>query len=284
MLINVQTHDGYMLKGKLSLPENDKVIEKLIIIIDGAGPTTYNNRFHTELFTDKGIACFSFNKRGVDVTDDPPYYTINYDEYETYTPLNSIEDIYNIIKTLKKIERLAMCNILLNGWSEGTILAPLFAAKYPNLVNGLFLCGYSNVNLKDMQIWQCSKFDGGDALLAACFNAVEQNDNQWLKNNIGVTAQWLKGHYGLTSNKHLLPKLDLSIHIFHGTSDGFCDVQGAYDISEAFTQSNKQNLTVNIFDNHGHGLETDGCSDGKTSDGTNLSDGMKSFLNAIANF
>ena len=280
MLINIKSYDGYIFKGKLSLPESNGQIQKLVIAIDGAGPNTYNNGFRipTEFFTDKGIAYFSFNKRGVDVTDEPPFYKINHKEYRTYIPSNSIEDIAHIIKTLKEINRLATCKVLLNGCSEGATLAPLFASKYPDMVNALFLCGYSNVNMKDMQIWQCSKIEGGNALLQDCFSAVERKDNKWLMNNMGLTSEWFSEHYKLACNNDLLPTLDLPIYIFHGTLDGFCDVQGVYRIRDIFAKLGKSNLSVNIFDNHGHGLESSDSSDGK------ISDGIKSLLKAIYKF
>lgn len=279
MIISIKTYDGYTFDGRLSLPDDGEV-SKLVIDIFGAGPNTYNDGFRipTELFTNNGIGYFSFNKRGVVITNESPFHKVNPDEYKTYSPSNSVEDICSIIKTLKGMERLKMCKVLLNGCSEGAILAPLFALKYPDMVDALFLCGYSNVNMKDMQKYQCSKFENGNAMLEDCFNAVERKDNEWLINNMGVTSEWLSGHYKLTGNKDILPALDLPIFIFHGTSDGFCDVQGVYDIEDTFTQLGKSNLSINVFDNHGHGLEVIGSSD------ENLSDGRKSLLNAIYNF
>ena len=92
--------------------------------------------------------------------------------------LNCIEDIFYMIKTLKRKEQLSNCDVLLNGWSEGTVIAPLFALKYPDMVNALILCGYSNINMKDLQKWQCSKIEGGNEMLENCFSAVERKDNE----------------------------------------------------------------------------------------------------------
>jgi pimeloyl-ACP methyl ester carboxylesterase len=146
------------------------------------------------------------------------------------------------------------------------------------MADALFLCGYSNVNMKDMQIWQCSKIDGGDAMLEACFNAVGRKDNEYLMNHMGVTAEWLSAHYKLTSNQDVLPKLNLPIYIFHGTADGYCDIRGVYEINNTFNRLDKTNLTVHVFDNHGHGLEVIGASD------DSISDGIETFLNVVYNY
>jgi pimeloyl-ACP methyl ester carboxylesterase len=262
------------------LPEGDGNVLKLVISVDGAGPTTYitvadNYKFPVKLLTDKGIAHFSFSKRGVEVTNEPPFYVINHEEYKTYFPLNSVEDIRNVIETLKSIKRLSTSRILLNGWSEGATITPLFASKYPDMVDALFLCGYSNINLIDLQTRQCAKIDGGGAMLYDCFIAIERKDNDWLINKMGATAEWFKGSYNLISNKELLPTLDLPVYIYHGASDGICDVQGVYDIKDKFIESGKANLTVNIFDKHGHGLEMSGLSE------DSISIGMKSLLDEI---
>ena len=284
MLININTYDGFSFKGRLLLPEGEGAVSKLVIALDGAGPKTYNDGFPASLLTAVGTAYFSFNKRGVAETDEPPYYTINDDEYKTYYPTNSVEDIHAIVMTVREINRLSKCKILLNGWSEGATIATLFAQKYPELTDALFLCGYTNLSLKETQKWQLSKLEGGDKLLAECDDALERNDREWFRKNMGVTPEWYADSMSLNGNCEVLPSLNLPIFIFHGASDGYCDVQGAYDIRDIFIRLRKKNLAVNVFDNCGHGLETAGLSDGKTSNGINLSSGMKALINTMCNF
>jgi predicted esterase len=255
-ILKIKSFDGYMLKGKLTLPKNDGNISKLVIHINGAGPNTYHIDFFPEYYANNGIAYFSYNKRGVYEDENPSSIKeINENEYKTYLPSSSVEDIFCIINILKNTERFNDSIVLINGWSEGTIIAPLFVMKYPNIVKAIFLMGYSNVNLKEMQIQQCSKIDGGNKMLENCFNAVEQKDNKWLMNNMGVTSEWLSEHYELTSNNDILPKLDMPVFIFHGESDGYCDVKDVYEIKDTFLKLGKTNLSVNIFEEHGHGLE-----------------------------
>ena len=332
-IIEVTSFDGYTFKGKLTLPKGAKNVSKLVIYVNGSGPHTYDNRSDTfnvfdifaNKFSDCGVAFFSYNTRGVDVSSKPPLYkTINEDEYQTYLPLNSLEDVYHMIITIKRNERLKNCAVYLLGASEGTIIAPLVAEKYPNIVDGLFLWGYANQNMKDILIWQNtggpsmvfyrnyfeadeqgrvsreayesdpynvissilanSAFESidtnGDGYiteedffpiwknvvgydLEELLSAIERRDDGWLKNNYGVinghsvlplTAAWFLQHFTLRSNMEVLPNLNLPIYIFHGTLDQSVDVREVYKINERFKELGKNNLTINIFENHSHDL------------------------------
>ena len=162
-IIEIKSFDGYSFKGRLTMPEGTKDVSKLVIFVNGSGPNTYLNRrtgfdyfdFYAYEFPDRGIAFFSYNTRGAEIGSDPPLYTeINYDEYQSYLPLNTVEDIYHMITALKENERLKDCRVYLLGWSEGAMIAPLAAEKYPDLIDGLFLAGYLNQNMKDVLIWQ----------------------------------------------------------------------------------------------------------------------------------
>jgi pimeloyl-ACP methyl ester carboxylesterase len=279
MILTIETYDGYTFKGRLSLPKGEGDIPKLVILLDGAGPKTYNSDFciFSEFLTDKGIAYFTFSKRGVNITDGPPYYTINKDEYKTYVPSNSVKDIFSIINAIRELKCLSQCKVYLLGCSEGAIIASLFATKYPDVVEALFLIGYSNINIKDLQKQQCSQIEGGDAMLGECFDAIERKDNELLLSKFGLTAEWFLESYNLKSGGELLPTLDLPIYIFQGMSDFMCGVQGVYDIEDEFIKLGKSNLTVNIYEKHGHGLEEIGSKSGE------LSEGRKSLLNTINN-
>ena len=161
-VIEITSFDGYTFKGRLTMPSGGN-ISKLVIYVNGSGANTYDNRrsgfnyFDTfaDEFSNRGIAFFSYNTRGVDIGDNPPLYnTINDEEYLSYLPLNLVEDVYYMIKSIKENDRLKDCKVYLLAWSEGTIIAPLVAEKYPNMIDGLFLAGYANQNMKDILIWQ----------------------------------------------------------------------------------------------------------------------------------
>lgn len=88
------------------------------------------------------------------------------------------------------------------------------------------------------------------------FSAIEQNDDNWLKDNypVRLTTAWFHEHFNLPSNSEVLPKLDLPIHIFHGTCDANVSVNGVKDIEEKFKKLKKKNLCTHIFENHDHDL------------------------------
>ena len=175
-IMEVESFDGYMLKGRLSLPGGAKNVSKLVIYVNGSGANTYLNRrtgfvyFDTFAgeFSKIGAAFFSYNTRGVDLGENLPMYNeINEEEYKTYLPSTSVEDIYHMICAIKENERMENCEVYLLGWSEGTIIAPLVAKKYPDKVDGLLLAGYANQNMKDILIWQNT---GGSSYTWFCGN------------------------------------------------------------------------------------------------------------------
>ncbi len=168
-IMKITSFDGYPLECKLFLPEGDDQIDKLVIFVHGTGPGTVDNRdvyegielnmFRTfsDEFLKRGIALLTYSQRGIYATDTPPlFYDMNVEEYKTYLPLNTVEDLHYLIGEMKKAKRLKNSKIYLLGASEGTIISPLFAKKYPDEVDALFLWGYANENLKDITIWQFS--------------------------------------------------------------------------------------------------------------------------------
>lgn len=161
-IFEVTSFDGCKFKCRLTYP-SDRIIDKTVIYVNGSGANTYDNKrdgFHyfdlfSNEFSGRGIAFLSYSTRGCETGEKPPIYVdINYDEYKSYLPLNSIEDVYCIIKAVKEKQGFENCRIYLLGWSEGTIIAPLIAEKYPGSTDGLLLAGYVNQNIKDVLVWQ----------------------------------------------------------------------------------------------------------------------------------
>ena len=166
-IIEIQSFDGYTLKGRLTLPGTE-TIDKLVIFVNSSGPHTYDTRrdfgagvenhndFYASRFQSQGIAFFAYNTRGIDLGDTPPlFFTMDDEKYETYLPSTSVEDIYYMINYIRASDlRLNNSRVLLLGHSEGAIIAPLVAEKYPGLIDGLFLAGIPVDNLRDVLIWQ----------------------------------------------------------------------------------------------------------------------------------
>lgn len=86
--------------------------------------------------------------------------------------------------------------------------------------------------------------------------AIESGDDKWLEKHypVRLTSMWFHEHFKLSPNSEVLPRLNLPIHIFHGTHDASCPVKGVEDIQEKFKKLGKNNLITHIFDKHDHDL------------------------------
>lgn len=84
---------------------------------------------------------------------------------------------------------------------------------------------------------------------------VTNNDWFWIRSNyFNITPQWFKSHFKLEPNKTRLLRLNIPIHIFHGTEDANVPVENVYDLYERFEICNKPNLTIHVLEKHDHDL------------------------------
>ncbi len=177
-LLKIKSFDGYTLTGKLDLPVNASTVSTLVIFVPGTGPNTYDNHRlvggkefnYYDLFAKelgkRQVGFFRYNTRGVDIGTNPPMYdTIDKKEYVKYTPTNQAQDIEAMITELKKNEKLKDAKIVLLGWSEGTIIAPLVAERNKVEVSSLMLAGYCNEKMQDIIEWQLS---GASSMIFYC--------------------------------------------------------------------------------------------------------------------
>ena len=168
-LLTITSFDGYSFYGRLNMPGCYRPVSKLVIYVHGSGANTYYNRLYlpgigvvnyfdpwAEMFVAEGVAFFTYNVRGVSITDDWPYREIDIEAYRLYLPHNSVMDIYHMISALRENSRLANAQVLLLGMSEGSIIAPLFVEKFPEMVDGLFLMGVPIDGMYDVIRWQTS--------------------------------------------------------------------------------------------------------------------------------
>ena len=181
-LVTTTSYDGHALTGRLCLPTGEKMVEKLVLYVNGTGVNTYENRrvspmlrfkyfdYFSDHLSQDNVAFFSYNTRGIKLTDTDPYYSIDWDIYSTYTPQNIAKDVISFIKALKQEERLKAADIILLGWSEGAIIAPLAALEPDNGIDALLLAGYPEMNMRDILSWQMDGAQGYFAL-ATYFDA-----------------------------------------------------------------------------------------------------------------
>ena len=185
-IVKIKLSDGEMLTGKLELPADSSHIQRLIIYVHGTGPGTYLARrkfgeleftyfdLFTQEFTKRGVAFFTYNKRGYEVGDTPPdYETIDREKLAKVVPSSEVQDLNSVIAFLKADKRLQDTKIALLGWSEGTILAAMTAERNKD-VKALLLVGYVNDNLFDVIKWQ---YSGISTMIKFCRH-FQPKDNQ----------------------------------------------------------------------------------------------------------
>ncbi len=177
-VIKLKSFDDYELTGKLDMPKGAQEVPTLVVFVPGTGPNTYDNHrligkiefnyydlFAQELGS-RGVAFFRYNTRGVEAGSEAPTYAkVNKEEYKKYTPENQAKDIEAMITGLKKDSRLKNAKVVLLGWSEGTIIAPLVAERRNVDISSLMLSGYCNEKMLDIVEWQLS---GDSSMILYC--------------------------------------------------------------------------------------------------------------------
>lgn len=164
-ILQIPSYDGYLIEGRLAMPEGGKA-DRLVIYVNGSGPNTYDNTrqldetktftyfdLFREEFTKRGSAFFSYNTRGARVSQEPPVFTEVDDLlYREYTPQASVKDVVAMVEYLKRQPGLKDAKIILLGWSEGTLIAPLVSLK--TQVDGMVLCGFMYNDMMTILDWQ----------------------------------------------------------------------------------------------------------------------------------
>ena len=169
-MLKIQTAGTEVVVGRLSLPS---VGFKNVLVIDvpGSGPNTYENRRRigrtTEVryhdlfaaeFARRGVAYFSYNTRYTEVDENTPptFDRVDKARFWTITPAERTQDLESIVRHLRKDPRLARCQVLLLGWSEGSIIASLVAERKQVRIDGLFLAGVPADDAYSTILWQHS--------------------------------------------------------------------------------------------------------------------------------
>jgi alpha-beta hydrolase superfamily lysophospholipase len=174
-IIKFRFADGDATEGKLSLPADAANVRVLVIYVHGTGPATYLNKrkggnvefsyydTFAEEFNRRGVAFFTYNKRGVTLGDQPPVYEIiDREKFKKVVPSIEVKDLQTYISTLRKDKRLKKTKIVLLGWSEGSVIAAMAAEDKKNKIDALFLAGYVHDNMSDVIKWQNT---GGSAIV-----------------------------------------------------------------------------------------------------------------------
>lgn len=262
-ILSVKLSDNEIIKGKLELPKDSSNVPLCILFIPGTGPNTYLNKrqsgnisfnyydLFAREFNERGIGFFTYNRRGVEIGDQAPYFDkIDTAKYKKYTPQQEALDVEEIISALKNHPRLEHAKIALLGASEGSIIAAMVADRKKAEVDGLLLFGYANDNIQDIIKWQLS----GKTSIINLRKYFDKNNDQIWNNYFRVTGKWMKAHFALEANKTRLLRIDIPIYIFQGIDDANAPVEGVFEIKKKFSEAGKTNLHCYTFEGHDHDL------------------------------
>ncbi|MEZ6102108.1 MAG: alpha/beta fold hydrolase [Pirellulaceae bacterium] len=168
-IIELTLDDGEVIKSKLYLPDRAEHVKAIVCIVHGTGPNTYEDprevagkrfKFYDMIGDElvrRGLGCFTFNRRGVEIGEQPPNFdTVDREKFRKGVPSVEVNDIGTMIATLRKRPELSNARFVLLGFSEGTMVASLVAERKENDIAALMLVGYAHENLYDIIKWQFS--------------------------------------------------------------------------------------------------------------------------------
>ena len=180
--ITFTSHDGYPMRGKLTVPNTTRPYAVVVYVQAAEGMTVDMKRplpngtfnyfdLYREKLPEIGVGFFSYEGRGVTMGDSPPRYeTIDRDVYNTSTLDNKVRDVLSAVSAVLKQKDVDPAKIFLMGASEGTLLAAEAAARAPDQVRGgLVLYAVLSSTLKDMLKFQAA--DGPFLVINSVFDA-----------------------------------------------------------------------------------------------------------------
>jgi len=176
------SHDGYPMRGKLTVPNSARPYPVVVYVQAAEGMTVDMKRplpngtfnyfdLYREKLPEIGVGFFSYEGRGVTMGDTPPRYeTIDRTVYNTSTLDNKVRDVLSAVSVVLKQKGVDSTKIFLMGASEGTLLAAEAAARAPDQVKGgLVLYAVLSSTLKDMLTFQAA--DGPFLVINSVFDA-----------------------------------------------------------------------------------------------------------------
>lgn len=233
-VVNTTAHDGVAITGRLCLPAGRESVDKVVVLVNGTGISTYEMQglqppfrykyydYFADVFAQDGTAFFSYNTRGVTLAEEFPFYTVDEALYNTYTPQNCARDVAAFIREIRQNPATAQAKIILLGWSEGAIVAPLAALEPDSGVDALLLAGYPEENMEDILVWQ---LDGPQTLFyyTLVFDAQGQDHI--------TREQYEADPYGVIGVSPLV--YDLSFDELDANKNGVVDLEDFADLPRA---------------------------------------------------
>lgn len=121
---------------------------------------------------------------------------------------------------------------------------------------------FPDIEFEDLDIDQDGKISQNDFSLQLSeykfqvFQAIENNDDQWLKENyaVTITSRWCKEHFALPNVSTAMCSLSIPIYIFHGEEDANIPISDIKKIAADYKKEGKDNLHIFTFPKHDHDL------------------------------
>ncbi len=121
---------------------------------------------------------------------------------------------------------------------------------------------FPDTEFEDLDIDQDGRITQNDFALqlseykAQVFEAIENNDDEWLRENytVTITSRWCKEHFALPNVSDAMCKLSMPIYIFHGEDDANIPISDIEKIRADFEKIGKENLHIFTFPKHDHDL------------------------------
>ena len=180
--ITFTSHDGYPMRGKLTVPNSARPYPVVVYVQAAEGMTVDMKRplpngtfnyfdLYREKLPEIGVGFFSYEGRGVTMGDTPPRYEkIDREVYNTSSLDNKVRDVLSAVSVVLKQKGVDSTKIFLMGASEGTLLAAEAAARAPDkITGGLVLYAVLSSTLKDMLKFQAA--DGPFMVISSVFDA-----------------------------------------------------------------------------------------------------------------
>lgn len=134
---------------------------------------------------------------------------------------------------------------------KGFIEKEDFIADKCNIYSVLF----PNTKFEDLDIDQDGRITQNDFALrlseykAQVFEAIENNDDKWLRENyvVPITSKWCKEHFALPNVSDVMYKLSMPIYIFHGEEDANIPISDVEKIRVDFEKIGKKICIYLLF-------------------------------------
>ena len=121
---------------------------------------------------------------------------------------------------------------------------------------------FPDIEFEDLDIDKDGKLTQNDFALQMAdykkqvFQAIEDNDDEWLRNNysVQITAKWCKEHFALPDIAIIMRSVNVPIYIFQGEDDANIPISDIDKLRDDFKKWRKSNLHIFTFPKHDHDL------------------------------